>query len=78
VETVSAGELLFSGLMTGTSPGGATANNGLVLHDHTAAYSVDDADMVVSAAGNQRATWTLQSTADWYEVAAVFHTASGP
>jgi chitodextrinase len=76
--SVSAGELLFSGLMTGASPGGATSNNGLVLHDHTGGYSVDDADAVVTTTGPQRASWTLQNTADWYTVAAVFHTAAGP
>ncbi|MDP9093387.1 MAG: fibronectin type III domain-containing protein [Actinomycetota bacterium] len=75
---VSATELLFSGLMTGASPAGATANNGLVLHDHTGGFSVDDADTTVTTNGPQHASWTLQNTADWYTVAAVFHTAAGP
>jgi len=70
--------MLFSGFMTGTSPGTVTADNGLTIHDRTGTFSVDDADAIVSASGGQQAQWTLQSSADWYVVAAVFHTASGP
>ena len=75
---VAAGELLFSGMMTGGNPGGATAVNGLLIHDHTGSYSVDDADGLVASAGSQQASWTLQSATDWYTVAAVFHPRSGP
>ena len=73
--SVSAGELLFSGLMTGASPGGVTVNGGLVVRAQTASFSVDDADRTVATAGPQDVTWTLQTSADWYEVAAVFHAA---
>ena len=76
--SVAAGEMLFSGFMTGRSPGTVTASNGLTIHDRTGSFSVDDADAIASTAGGQHAQWTLQNSADWYVVAAVFHTASGP
>ena len=69
------GELLFSGLMTGASPGTATVGGGLALREHTANSSADDADRTVRTAGPQNVTWTLQNPADWYEVAAVFRAA---
>jgi hypothetical protein len=34
--------------------------------------------MTVSATGPQHGTWTLQTSADWYTVTAILHTASGP
>jgi chitodextrinase len=74
---VNAGELVFSGLMTGGNPGSATPNGGLSIHDHTASFSVDDAD-AVAASGVQHAAWTLQTATDWYDLTAVFHTAAGP
>jgi hypothetical protein len=73
--SVAVGELLFSGLMTGSSPGGVTANGGLVVRAQNASFSVDDADMKVATAGAQNATWTLLNSVDWYDVAAVFHAA---
>jgi hypothetical protein len=76
--SAAAGELLFSAMMTGGAPGTATPGGGLVLHDHTSGYSVDDADMPVGTAGPQHGTWTLQNSTDWYAVSAVFHTSSGP
>ena len=84
--SVAAGEMLFSGFMTGRSPGTVTArspgtvtaSNGLTIHDRTGSFSVDDADAIAITAGAQHAQWTLQKSTDWYVVAAVFHTASGP
>jgi chitodextrinase len=76
--SVSAGEILISGFMTGTGPGTVTAGGGMTLHDHTGSYSVDDADVFVTATGAQHAVWTLKTSADWYVVGAVFHTAAGP
>jgi chitodextrinase len=73
--SASAGELLFSAIMTGASPNGATAGGGLVIHDHTSSYAVADASTDVTTAGPQDATWQLANSADWYEVAAVFHSA---
>jgi hypothetical protein len=73
--SVSAGELLFSGLMTGSAPGTVTANGGLVIRAQTGSLSVDDADMTVATAGPQDVTWTLQNASDWYVAAAVFHAA---
>ena len=75
--SAGSGELLFSGLMSGASPGGATPANGLALRDHTGGYSVDDADMPVAAAGPQHAAWTFPKSVDWYEVAVVIHNATG-
>ncbi len=75
--SVGAGELLVSGFMTGSSPGTVTAGSGMTMHAHTASYSVDDASAFTTA-GTQHAQWTLQTSADWYVVAAVFHTAAGP
>lgn len=71
--SAGAGELLFSGLMTGTTPNGATAGGGLVIRSHTGTYSVDDADAIVATAGPQTTSWQLSTAADWYEVTAVFH-----
>jgi len=79
--SVPAGELLFSGFMSGSSPGGLTANSGLTIRDSTPTGSVADADMTVQAAGTpgtQSASFQLQAAADWYVVAAVFKIASGP
>jgi hypothetical protein len=73
--SVSAGELLFSGLITGSSPGTVTANGGLVIRAQTGSLTVDDADMTIATAGSQDATWTLQTASDWYVAAAVFHAA---
>jgi hypothetical protein len=75
---VAPGELVFSSLMTGSSPDGATANTGMAIRNHTAGFSVADADLTATVAGSQDASWTLQSPADWYEVAAVFRAAAGP
>jgi len=75
--SVNPGELLFSAVMTGSSPNGATPLNGLTLENKTGSYSVDDADMTVITAGPQTAAWTLATSADSYEVAAVFHSAAG-
>ncbi|HSS24421.1 MAG TPA: choice-of-anchor Q domain-containing protein, partial [Mycobacterium sp.] len=71
---VGAGELLYSGFMTGTSPGNVAANGGLVIHDRNASGSLADASLILATSGPQHASWTLQNSADWYEVAAVFHT----
>ena len=73
--SATTGELLFSGLMTGASPGTVTVSSGLVIRDQTASASVDDADGTVATAGPQDVTWTLATSVDWYVVAAVFHAA---
>jgi chitodextrinase len=74
----AAGELVYSGLMTGASPGTATPTGGLVARENTGGYCADDADRTVTTAGAQHGTWTLQNSADWYDVAVVLHTAAGP
>lgn len=73
--SVGAGELLFSGLMTGAAPGTVSANGGLTIRNQTPSSSVDDADASTTIAGPQDVNWTLQNSADWYEVAAAFHAA---
>jgi chitodextrinase len=72
--SVAAGELLYSGFMTGTSPGSVTAGGGLTIRDQNGSSGVDDASMLVTTGGPQHAPWTLQTSADWYLVAAAFHT----
>jgi chitodextrinase len=72
--SVGVGDLLFSGFMTGSSPGGIVANGGLVIHDRNVSGSLADADAFVTTGGPQHASWTLQNSADWYVVAAIFHT----
>ena len=74
----AAGEMLISGFMTGTSPGTVTAVSPLVMRDHNASYGEDDGNFMITTAGAQHAQWTLQTSADWYTAAAVFHTAAGP
>jgi hypothetical protein len=54
--SAGAGELPFSGLMTGTTPSGATAGGGLFIRSHTGTYSVDDTDATVATAGPQTAS----------------------
>lgn len=73
--SATAGELLFSGLMTGASPGTVTVGGGLTMREQTAGFSADDADGKVVTAGPQDVSWTLQNAADWYDVAALFRAA---
>ncbi len=73
--SVGAGELLFSGLLTGSSPGTVAVNGGLTMRAQNGELSADSADGLTAAAGPADVTWTLGNSVDWYVVAAVFHKA---
>ncbi len=76
---VGAGELVIGGIMTGGSPGSATAGSSqgkaFTMRSQTGSGSIDIEDILASAAGAQDATATFSSATDWYAVAAVFHQA---
>ncbi len=76
---VGAGELVVGGIMTGGSPGSATAGSSqgkaFTMRSQTGSGSIDIEDILASAAGTQDATATFTSATDWYAVAAVFHQA---
>jgi hypothetical protein len=73
------GELVIGGIMTGGSPGTATAwssqGNAFTMRSQTGSGSIDLEDILVSAAGPQDARATFSTATDWYAVAAVFHQA---
>jgi chitodextrinase len=74
---VGAGELVVGGIMTGGSPGSATAGSSqgqaFTMRSQTGSGSIDLEDIPASAAGAQDARATFSSATDWYAVAAVFH-----
>jgi|GEM_PF-2357994 len=78
---VPAGELVFSALTTGGSPGTVTAGSSQGVPYTTRASAGSGAvyaqDITSSAAGAQDGTATLGSPTDWYAVAATFLPASG-
>ena len=75
--SVGAGELVVGGIMTGGSPGSATAGSSqgqaFTMRNQTSSGSIDLEDIVASSAGAQDARATFTSATDWYAVAAVFH-----
>ncbi len=77
--SVGAGELVVGGVMTGGSPGTATAGSSqgkaFAMRSQTGSGSIDVEDILTSAAGAQDARATFSSATDWYAVAAVFHQA---
>jgi hypothetical protein len=77
--SVGAGELVVGAIITGGSPGTATAGSSLgkafTMRSQTGSGSIDVADILQSAAGAQDARATFSSATDWYAVAAVFHQA---
>ena len=79
---VSAGELVIGGIITGGSPTSVTAGSSqgqpFTIRSQTSSGSVDLEDVLVSVAGAQDARATFGAATDWYAVAAVFHTVSGP
>jgi chitodextrinase len=76
---VGAGELVVGGIITGGSPGTATAGSSqgkaFTMRSQTGSGSIDVADILASAAGTQDTRATFSSATDWYAVAAVFHQA---
>ena len=77
---VGAGELVFTALVTGGSPGSVTPGSSqgvpYTLRAETASGSSYAEDITSSAAGGQHGTATLASATDWFAVCAVFH--AGP
>ncbi len=77
--SVGAGELVVGGIMTGGSPGTATAGSSqgqaFAMRSQTGSGSIDIEDILASTAGAQDARATFSSATDWYAVAAVFHQA---
>ena len=73
---VPAGELVYSGVLTGSSPGGVTPglSQGVAYtrRAQTGSGSSYEQDIVSAAAGTQVGAATLGATSDWYAVAATF------
>jgi len=74
---VGTGELVIGGVITGGSPGSATAGSSqgkaFTMRSKTSSGSIDIEDILASNAGAQDGTATFTSATDWYAVAAVFH-----
>src|SRR6059058_1077035 len=79
---VDAGEVVFSALMTGGSPGSVTPGSSLGVpytpRAQTGNGSAYEEDITSSAAGGQQGTATLASATDWYAVCAVFRPLPAP
>jgi chitodextrinase len=79
---VSAGELVVGGIITGGSPTSVTAGSSqgqpFTMRTQSGSGSEDFEDVLASAAGAQDARATFATATDWYAVAAVFHSVSGP
>jgi hypothetical protein len=77
--SVGAGELVVGGIITGGSPGTATAGSSqgqaFTMRSQTGSGSIDIEDILAGAAGAQDARATFSSATDWYAVAVVFHQA---
>jgi len=78
---VPAGELVYSALTTGGSPGSVTpgTSQGITYTARAAnsSGSVFEQDITAAAAGAQQGSATLGSATDWYAVAATFVPAAG-
>jgi hypothetical protein len=70
--SASAGELVYSALITGSSPGSVTAGAGYTARAQTSNGSSYEQDILTAAAGPQTGTATLGASADWYAVDATF------
>src|SRR5439155_17559195 len=74
---VDAGELVFTALVTGGSPGsvppGSSQGVPYTLRAETSNGSSYEEDITSSAEGGQHGTATLASATDWFAVCAVFH-----
>ncbi|MGW2571414.1 fibronectin type III domain-containing protein [Streptomyces sp. NPDC001537] len=77
---VPAGELVYSALVTGNSPGNVTpgASQGVSYtpRARTTSGSAFEEDIASAVAGPQKGTAGLANTADWYAVVATFRPAS--
>jgi hypothetical protein len=75
--SASAGELVYSALITGSSPGSVTAGAGYTARAQTSNGSSYEQDILAAAAGPQTGTATLGASADWYAVDATFRVNPG-
>jgi hypothetical protein len=77
---VPAGELVFSALVTGRSPGNVTPGSSrgvtYTARARTSSGSAFEEDITSAVAGAQNGRATLANTADWYAVVATFRPAS--
>jgi len=73
---VAAGELAYSGILTGSAPGGVTPGQSqgttYTPRAQTASGSSYEQDILSATAGAQVGTATLATSADWYAVDATF------
>ncbi|HEV7209165.1 MAG TPA: hypothetical protein VGN54_10545, partial [Mycobacteriales bacterium] len=76
---VVAGELVFSAMITGGSPGGVVAGSSAGIpytaRASTSSGSVFAEDITAGAGAAQVGSATLKNTTDWYAVVATFHAA---
>jgi hypothetical protein len=75
--SVPAGELAYSAIITGSSPGGVTAGAGYTARAQTSTGSSYEQDLLSTAAGPQVGAATLGTSADWYAVEATFRVNPG-
>jgi hypothetical protein len=74
---VNAGDLVYSAVTTGGSPGSITPGAGETPRAQTADGSAYEQDQLTAAAGAQQGSATLGAATDWYAVAAAFAPAHG-
>ena len=74
---VPAGELVYSAVLTGSSPGSVTAGTGYTARAQSSTGSSYEQDIQSAAAGPQTGTATLGASADWYAIAATFRVNPG-
>jgi hypothetical protein len=72
-----AGELAYSAVLTGSSPGSVTPGSGYTERAQTSSGSSFEQDILSSSAGPQTGTATLGTSADWYAIAATFRANPG-
>ncbi len=71
-KAVTAGDLVYSAVLTGGSPGSVTAGTGDTARAQTADGSAYEQDVLSAAAGAQQGSATLGAATDWYAVVAAF------
>ena len=74
---VNAGDLVYSAVLTGGSPGSVTPGAGDTARARTATGSAYEQDDLSAPAGDARGAATLGAATDWYAVVAAFVPARG-
>jgi chitodextrinase len=76
--SISAGELVVGGILTGGPPGSVTAGSSqgqnFIMLTQSSGDSANLEDILSSTAGTQDARATFGTATDWYAVVATFHT----